>query len=663
MNYFVTGGTGFIGRFLIERLARRDGIIYVLVRRGSKQKYKALLEKTGLTSDRLVAIHGDLSKPKLGISSRDLTLLKGHIQHVFHLAAIYDLKADAASQQQANTEGTRNAIAAAEAMQAGCFHLASSIAAAGLYRGVFTEEMFDEATGLKHPYFRTKHDAEALVRNECKVAYRIYRPAMVVGDSKTGEMDKVDGPYYFFKAIQRLRNHVPQWMPLLGIDGGQMNIVPVDYVADAMDYLSHQPGLDGRCFHLTNPRGQQLGDVVNIFARAAHAPKMALRVDANLLGKMPWRVGKALGKLAPVHQLTQAALDDLGIPAAALGFLNMPTRFDSRQTEKALGDSGISVPPLESYAGKLWDFWERNLDTERRVDRNLQKHVEGKVIVITGASSGIGKAAALKLATAGAEVVLVARNLDKLKETQREIAVRGGTSVAYSCDVSDLDSCDQLVKTVLDKHSHVDVLINNAGRSIRRSLELTFDRFHDFERTMQLNYFGAIRLIMGFAPSMLARRQGQIINISSIAVIVGASPRFSAYSASKSALDAFSRSAAAEFSDRNVAFTTINMPLVRTPMIGPTSIYSAVPTLSPEEAADMIADAIVQRPKRIATGLGVSMQVLNAVMPKATEIIMNRVFRTFPDSAAAKGQLEAGPKTEASNEQVALANMLKGIHV
>ena len=212
---------------------------------------------------------------------------------------------------------------------------------------------------------------------------------------------------------------------------------------------------------------------------------------------------------------------------------------------------------------------------------------------------------------------------------------------------------------MLAEHKAVDVLVNNAGRSIRRSIELSYDRFHDFERTMQLNYFGSLRLIMGFLPSMTHRRRGHIINISSIGVLAN-SPRFSAYVASKAALDAFSRCAQAEFSGHNIAFTTINMPLVRTKMIGPTKIYDSVPTLTPEEAADMIVEGIIERPSRIATRLGIFAAVLNALVPKAYEVIQNTAYQLFPDSPAAKG--ESGGQAAASSEQIAFASVMRGVH-
>src|SRR5207253_6862367 len=171
-------------------------------------------------------------------------------------------------------QGTRYAVEFAEAVNAGTFHHVSSIAAAGLYDGTFFEDMFEEAENLDHPYFRTKHDSEGVVRRECKRPWRIYRPAIVVGHSQTGEIDKIDGPYYFFKLIQKMRQMLPPWVPTIGIEGGRINIVPVDFVADALDFLAHKKGLDGKCFHLTDPDPHRIGEVLNIFARAAHAPQM-----------------------------------------------------------------------------------------------------------------------------------------------------------------------------------------------------------------------------------------------------------------------------------------------------------------------------------------------------------------------------------------------------
>jgi len=285
-----------------------------------------------------------------------------------------------------------------------------------------------------------------------------------------------------------------------------------------------------------------------------------------------------------------------------------------------------------------------------------------KVVVVTGASSGIGKATAIKLAEAGAIVIMAARKPTKLEKAKQEIEEKGGKVYSYSVDIADMEDCDRFAKQVLEDFGRVDVLINNAGRSIRRSINLSYDRFHDFERTMQLNYFGSLRLIMNFLPVMERNRSGHVINISSIGTLTMPA-RFSAYVASKSALDAFSRCAASEFSDCNVHFSTINMPLVRTPMIAPTKIYENVPTISPEEAADMVGEAIIYRSKRIATKLGVFGQVVHAVAPKFAEIIINTGFRMFPDSAAAKGNSdESAPAPVVSPEQMAFAYLMRGVH-
>ena len=660
MNYFVTGATGFIGKRLVAKLLTRpDAVVHFLTRAVELPRLQELYEYWGTDATRVIPIVGDLTQPELGVAKADVEKVKGTIEHFFHLAAIYDLKASAEDQQRANVDGTRNTVRLAEEIGARHFHLVSSIASAGLFEGLFREDMFEEAENLDNPYFRTKHDSEGIVRKECKVPWRIFRPAIVVGDSRTGEMDKIDGPYYFFKLIQKMRRMFPSWMPTIGIEGGRINVVPVDFIVAAMDHIAHLENEDGNCFHLTDPTPMRVGDLLNTFARAAHAPEMAMRVNAALLGFIPRSMRKAMFALTPVRRIRNAVMKDLGLPDDILDFVNYPTRFDCRETQRALKGTGIAVPPLDSYAWRLWDYWERHLDPDLFIDQTLRGQIEGKVVLVTGGSSGIGKATVRKMAEGGAIAVTIARDAQALEETRREFEANGLRLITHAVDVANPEQCAAFVKLMTEEYGGVDILVNNAGRSIRRGIENSFDRFHDFERTMEVNYFGALRLTMGFLPGMIAKRKGHVINISSIGVLTNA-PRFSAYVASKAAMDAWARCAASEFADRGIEFTTINMPLVKTPMIAPTKLYDQVPTLSPDDAADMIVEAIIHKPVRIATRLGIFGALLHSLTPKAAQIMMNTSFRMFPDSSAAA---QKKPESvEQTADQIAFSQIMRGIH-
>jgi NAD(P)-dependent dehydrogenase (short-subunit alcohol dehydrogenase family) len=662
MNYFVTGATGFIGRNLVERLLQREGTVYALVRAGSRGRLEEQRTAWGADGARVVPIAGDLSQPGLGVSEEDLLTLRGEIDHFFHLAAIYDMTAGAEAQEVANVEGTRHAVELAGTIEAGCFHQVSSIAAAGLYRGEWREDMFEEAERLDtHPYFRTKHESERVVREECTRPWRVYRPGIVVGDSRTGEIDKVDGPYYFFKLLQRARRVLPSWLPAIGIEGGEINIVPVDFVAAAIDHIAHEPDLDRQAFHLTDPNPKTAGEVLNLFAKVADAPQAALRLDSGMTEPLGGLVRSGLRFFPPAKRAAGRGLKELGIPAGVLNYVNYPTHFDSTDAQAALAGSGIEVPPLDSYADRVWDYWERNLDPDLFKDRSLSAAVRGKVVLITGASSGIGKATAVKVADAGATVLLVARSMEKLERTKEEIESAGGIAHIHRCDMSDVEDVERMAEEVLAYHGQVDILVNNAGRSIRRSVELSYDRFHDYERTMQVNYFGAVKLILSLLPAMRARKSGHIIDISSIGTQTNP-PRFSAYVASKAALDAFGRVIASEVVDDGVHITTIHMPLVRTPMIAPTRMYDMFPAITPEEAAELIAGAMIGQPKKVATRLGTLGEVIYAVAPTFSDRILNTAYKLFPESQAAKGKGEEAPDKAPTTEAVAFAHLMKGVH-
>ena len=656
-SYFVTGATGFIGRHLVERLLERDGDIHVLVREGSTDKFEQLLDRWG-RPERVKPVFGDLSQPLLGIDDGAREQLQG-VDHFFHLAAVYDITADETTNALLNVGGTQNAVDLANALGAKRFHHMSSIAVAGNYDGWFTEDDFDEGQEFPTPYHRTKFESEKLVRERVQVPWRAYRPSLVVGNSKTGEMDKIDGPYYFFKAIQKIRHALPEWFPLISLEFGRTNIVPVDFVAAAVDHIAHQDDLDNRAFHIVDPKPPRSGDVMNAFANAAHAPHAVMRVDKKLTDMLPKGVLSYALKIPALSGIKRSFLADLGIPEEALKNAEMRTRFDARDTARALEGSGIELPALETYADKLWDYWERNLDPDLFKDRSFEGAVNGRTVVITGASSGIGRAAALKIAAAGGIPLLVARTREKLEEVKAEIESTGGTAYVYPCDLTDYDAIDQLVSQLLSDHPAVDMLVNNAGRSIRRSIAVSYDRFHDFERTVNLNYLSPVKLMLGLLPHMRERGSGHIVNVSSIGVQTNP-PRFSAYVASKSALDAWTRVVSTETIGDGVTFTTIHMPLVRTPMIAPTKIYDSFPTISPDEAADIICEAIRAKPKQINTRLGTFGEVAYALAPKAVDQILHMAYKVFPESAAAKGQKDASEK--ASGEATALAYLMRGVH-
>ncbi|OBH94124.1 SDR family oxidoreductase [Mycobacterium sp. E2733] len=623
MRYVVTGGTGFIGRRVVDRLleTRPDAQVWVLVRRQSLGRFERLAAEWGERAKPLVA-----GLPELELTDETIAEL-GRIDHVVHCAAVYDITAGEAEQRATNVEGTRAVIELAQRLGATLHHV-SSIAVAGDFPGEYTEDDFDVGQQLPTPYHQTKFEAELLVRSAPGLRYRIYRPAVVVGDSRTGEMDKIDGPYYFFGILSALAR-LPKFTPILLPDTGRTNIVPVDFVVDALVALMHSEGCDGRTFHLTAPKTVGLRGIYRGVGKAAGLPP----ARGSLPGSVAAPVLRVRGR---ARVLRNMAATQLGIPAEVFDLVDLKPTFISDQTRKALRGTGIDVPEFSSYAPQLWRYWAEHLDPDRARRDDPKGPLRGRHVIITGASSGIGRAAAIAVAERGATVFALARNADALDQLVAEIRASGGDAHAFTCDVTDSTSVEHTVKDILGRFDHVDYLVNNAGRSIRRSVVNSTDRLHDYERVMAVNYFGAVRMVLALLPHWRERRFGHVVNVSS-AGVQARNPKYSSYLPTKAALDAFADVVGSETLSDHITFTNIHMPLVRTPMIAPSHRLNPVPAISPERAAAMVVRGLVEKPARIDTPLGTLAEVGNYFAPRTSRRILHQLYLGYPDSAAARG--------------------------
>jgi NAD(P)-dependent dehydrogenase (short-subunit alcohol dehydrogenase family) len=645
----VTGGTGFLGKNLIPSLLQKGCQLTVLIRNPELlhvQKqiggWRALSAR--LSNNSSVEVWcGDLSEPCVGLAEEQML---SKFSHIFHLAAIYDLKAEAQSMLETNVQGTEHLLESVLSDGfTGRFHFISSIAVAGDFVGVFDEDMFDEGQAHSHAYHLSKFRSEESVRryrHEHGLDIRIYRPSAIVGDSTSGEIDKLDGPYYMFLLVSSLKRWLPTWAPLVIPKlQGILDIVPVDYVVNALvelsfmdeDMLAH----DQFCFHLTDPNSFALNKTFKAILKSADGPRVSLAIPFNLKGKYGVGVKQItmMKQLKAVQIVLREVLARLGLPESVFEAMMPEVKFSADKTLSVLSKVSVRPPPFHAYVDNLWDYYNRHLDPAKNRDTLAKKAFSGKKVLITGGSSGIGFASAQKALSYGAGVILVARHEDKLADciTQlsEQVKPEGLVLDSFACDLSIVEEGDRLVSYIEEKYGTIDILFNNAGRSIRRSISSSQGRFHDLQRTMQLNYFGAARLMLGLLPSMIDNGGGHILHSSSMGTMA-ATPRFGPYMASKSALDTLMDSIAAEYADRDMVFTSIKFPLVKTQMVAPTAEYQKAPLVSPESAAQMFVDAVIDQPRNQLSGMGVFLGTMSLYAPDVVTKIYNYLYQVWPDA-------------------------------
>ena len=621
MAYVITGATGFIGRHLLEALAARGQTLYCVVRESSVGRLEEIASDLSALDSRIVPIIGDLLDANLGIERDQIDAMRGEVEHFFHLAALYDLSADSEALALSNVAGTRHALELAVEVDAGCFHHVSTVGVAGHYTGVFTEKMFEHTSALVDPFASTKYDAERIVRSQYTRPYRIYRPSIVVGHTHTGETDKADGIYHVFPLIRRLRESIPDWLPRVGIEVGNLNVVPVDFVAAAIDYLAHAKDLDGRTFHLVDPKTRRASEIVDEFCRAAGAPAFSRHVTFPALPQALGKLAESSDRLRIVRRVSDAVLSEARIPRRLLGYLGQSTEFGTKDTEAALEGSGIACPPLETYAATVWDYWEKHYGNLAPRDPKLAAVVDGRRALIAGADGPLRRQVALALAAAGANVMLVGRERNLLESLRRGIVGAGGRASVTLGDCATRAGMRDLLDTLVRRHGGVDVLICGGSAAIApadASAESVAHAAEPFADAIEEHYLAPLELTLGLLEGMRARGSGHVVLLSTVALSGAGQP---SYAAAAAALDSFGSTAAAELAAAGIAITAVHLPPLDlgSGRAGPSD--APLGSIAVAEASQLICDALIHRPRRTGTPLGATAELARAAAPQTFDAV------------------------------------------
>ena len=612
-HLLITGATGLIGRHLLPELRARGHRVTALVRHAEPGPDE---------------LRGDLHEPALG-----LALPPESFDAVVHLAGLYDLGAAAEALHRTNVEGTQHLLDYLGPDWGGVLHHVSSVAVAGDLVGTFSEADFERGQGFRHAYHRSKHGAEQLVRAS-GLRTRLYRPSAVVGHRRTGVIDRADGPYHLFPALKRARDLYPRWMPLPNTLEGRINMVPVDWVAAALAHWI-DAGEDGATYHLVDPDPPWAGDTWNLLSEAAGGP--AVRGSVSRWRKRVPFVFDAASNLGSVRWYGEQRLRDLGVPPEVKRAFNPRLRLVAASHARL--PESLRCPPQASYVAPMWDYWLRNLDAALDPVAQARSRIAGQVVLITGGSSGVGAELAVQCGAAGATVLLAARREDQLAAVAERVVAAGGRCAWRVTDLNELDECDALSAWAVEREGRVDVLVNNAARSIRRSAAESLERYHDFERVMRLNFFAPVRLIRGVLPGMRERGDGVIVNVLTAGVTLP-TPWFAAYGASKSALHHLTDTLSAEHLHEGVHVMSILLPWVRTAMMDEAR-YSDTAAMSPERAAAWVLEGIVTRRRRVVNGSFLRRWVINVVAPTFMTRALSIVTRVSADDPEQFPEFEA----------------------